>query len=186
MRVRLIYSRRDGACFVPHTALPQVFSRSAARAGLRLMMTQGFSPRPKFSFGPELPAGVVALNEPADIFLQDTTPDNLPERLNSSLPEGFRVSGATFPPEDAPSLGKSCIAAEYLIRHTQSLSLTDYITSFYGASLLEMGDVDGWLRVVTSEPSKNPIGAFVRNLREKSIITGWHQLNIVRLRVILS
>ncbi|MBQ6664010.1 MAG: DUF2344 domain-containing protein, partial [Synergistaceae bacterium] len=57
VRVRLIYSKRGGACFVPHIALAQMFSRSASRAGLSLTMTQGFSPRAKISFGPELPAG---------------------------------------------------------------------------------------------------------------------------------
>ena len=56
MRARLIYSKRGGACFVPHIALAQIFSRSALRSGLKLIMTQGFSPRTKISFASELPA----------------------------------------------------------------------------------------------------------------------------------
>ena len=81
-RARLIYSKRGGACFVPHIALAQLFSRSASRAGLRLAMTQGFSPRAKISFGPELPAGVVALNEPADMFFEDA-PQNIIPLMNA-------------------------------------------------------------------------------------------------------
>ena len=75
MRARLIYSKRGGACFVPHIALAQIFSRSALRSGLRLIMTQGFSPRAKISFAPELPAGVVALNEPVDMYFDDVHDD---------------------------------------------------------------------------------------------------------------
>ena len=71
MRIRLVYEKRGGACFVPHVSLAQVFIRSAFRINLNFEMTQGFSPRPKMSFGPELPAGVVALDEPVDIYLQD-------------------------------------------------------------------------------------------------------------------
>ena len=91
MRARLIYSKRGGACFVPHIALAQIFSRSASRLGLTLIMTQGFSPRAKISFAPELPAGVVALNEPVDMYFDDVH-DDIAVMMNSSLPEGFHVS----------------------------------------------------------------------------------------------
>ena len=97
MRVRFIYSKRNGACFVPHIALAQMFSRSASRAGLKLTMTQGFSPRAKISFAPELPAGVVALNEPVDMFFEfdkfnKSIPENIVDLMNDSLPEGFNIS----------------------------------------------------------------------------------------------
>ncbi|MBQ6737044.1 MAG: DUF2344 domain-containing protein, partial [Synergistaceae bacterium] len=120
MRVRFIYSKRNGACFVPHIALAQMFSRSASRAGLKLTMTQGFSPRAKISFAPELPAGVVALNEPVDMFFEfdKNAPKNLIDLMNDSLPEGFNISRVIFPPDDSPSLGKVCKAAEYLLRNS--------------------------------------------------------------------
>ncbi|MBQ3626085.1 MAG: DUF2344 domain-containing protein, partial [Synergistaceae bacterium] len=47
VRVRIIYEKRGGACFVPHVSLAQVFIRSAFRINLNFEMTQGFSPRPK-------------------------------------------------------------------------------------------------------------------------------------------
>ena len=136
MRVRLIYAKRGGACFVPHIALAQIFARSALRAGFRPEMTQGFSPRARLSFAPELPAGVVALNEPVDMYFADTNSGvvntnavtdgaNLPvnsyaiiDAMNAAFPEGFRISRVLFPAEDSPSLGKSCKHAEYLIRNT--------------------------------------------------------------------
>ena len=129
MRVRFIYSKRNGACFVPHIALAQMFSRSASRAGLKLTMTQGFSPRAKISFAPELPAGVVALNEPVDMFFEfdkfnKSIPENIVDLMNDSLPEGFNISRVIFPPDDSPSLGKVCKAAEYLIRVTPLSNLS--------------------------------------------------------------
>ena len=143
MRVRLIYAKRHGACFVPHIALAQIFSRSATRAGFRLVMTQGFSPRPKLSFGPELPAGVVALNEPVDMYFADDPCDIVP-RLNTALPEGFSVSEAAVVAEDAPSLGKSCRHAEYLMRTASRGSV----------SSPKLGEV-GW--GCTPLPPKSPL-----------------------------
>lgn len=89
MRARFIYSKRGGACFVPHIALAQLFSRAAVRAGLKLAMTQGFSPRAKISFGPELPAGVVALNEPVDMYFVDDSLQGTrnPERARENSQE---------------------------------------------------------------------------------------------------
>ena len=139
MRTRLIYSKRGGACFVPHIALAQMFSRSASRAGLTLIMTQGFSPRAKLSFGPELPAGVVALNEPVDMYFENV-PENFVS-MNNSLPEGFNISRVIFPEEDSPSLGKFCKHAEYLLRNFNGLNLSDYAKNFYNDSILKMNDI---------------------------------------------
>ena len=182
VRVRLIYSKRGGACFVPHIALAQMFSRSASRAGLSLTMTQGFSPRAKISFGPELPAGVVALNEPVDMYFQ-SVPDNITSLMNDALPEGFTVSRALFPPEDSPNLGKMCKSAEYLIRHTSGLSLNEHARNFWGNSVISSENIDGWLRIIISEPAQNPIGGLIRHLKEDGIIAGWHEINAVRVAV---
>ena len=182
VRVRLIYSKRGGACFVPHIALAQMFSRSASRAGLFLTMTQGFSPRAKISFGPELPAGVVALNEPVDMYFQ-SVPDNITELMNDALPEGFTVSRALFPPEDSPNLGKMCKSAEYLIRHTNGLSLDEQARNFWGDAVIVSEIIEGWLRIIVSEPAQNPIGGLIRRLKENGIIAGWHEINAVRVAV---
>ena len=180
MRVRLIYSKRGGACFVPHIALAQVFSRSATRAGFTLTMTQGFSPRAKITFGPELPAGVVALAEPVDMFMTDA-PENITERMNSSLPEGFTVSRVMFPPDDAPNLGKSCKAAEYFIRTAQNIH--EHAQTFYGDYVVKSEYAGEWMRLILSDPAQNPIGGLVKYLVRENIIAGWHEVNIVRAAI---
>lgn len=180
VRARLIYSKRGGACFVPHIALAQIFSRSALRAGFRLIMTQGFSPRAKISFGPELPAGVVALNEPVDMYFAENYP-NIITRMNASLPEGFTVSRVLFPEENSPNLGKYCRHAEYFLRST--LPLHDLAKNFYGEAVFMCEDKNEWLRLILTEPSQNPIGAIARHLIHENIIKGWHEINIVRASV---
>ncbi len=182
MRTRLIYSKRGGACFVPHIALAQMFSRSASRAGLTLIMTQGFSPRAKLSFGPELPAGVVALNEPLDMYFE-SVPENFVTLMNNSLPEGFNISRVIFPEEDSPSLGKLCKHAKYLLRNVNGLNLSEHAKNFYRDSIVKLDHVDEWLRLIINAPAQNPIGGFVKFMTAENIIAGWQDMNIVRVSV---
>ena len=167
---------------MPHIALAQIFARSAVRAGFSLMMTQGFSPRAKLSFGPELPAGVVALKEPADMYFSQA-PENVITAMNSALPEGFMISEAITVPDDAPSLGKSCKHAEYLLRSTNGSSLEDLAGEFFGEAVVLNERQDDWLRVIISDPAQNPIGGFVKSLVNKNVIAGWHEINIVRVSI---
>ena len=182
IRTRLVYSKRGGACFVPHIALAQMFSRSASRAGLAMAMTEGFSPRAKISFAPELPAGVVALNEPVDMFFENV-PENIVSIMNDSLPEGFRISRAVYPPDNSPNLGKVCKSAEYLLRRTDGQSLMEDALNFWNDSVIASENLEDWFRVIIADPAQNPIGGLVRHLVEKKIIAGWHEINVVRAAV---
>lgn len=183
LHARFIYSKRGGACFVPHVALAQIFSRSASRAGLRLTMTQGFSPRAKLSFGPELPAGVVALNEPVDMFFESCNSDALITFMNNSLPEGFNISRVIFPDENSPSLGKLCKYAEYLLRLENNINLIEHVHDFYGDYILHADYNNNWLKIVLRDPAQNGIGGLVRYMTGKNIITGWQNINIVRTSI---
>ena len=184
MRTRFIYSKRNSACFTPHIALAQMFSRTATRAGLKLIMTQGFSPRAKISFAPELPAGVVALNEPVDMFFEDCNKENILPVMNAAIPEGFFISRVTFPAEDSPALGKICTHAEYLIRCLSGFNqLEDAAKNFFQKDLLSSSFLDNWLKILIKSPAQNPIGGFVRNLIQENFIAGWHEINIVRTKI---
>lgn len=207
-RVRLIYERRGGACFVPHVALISLFTRAALRAGLHLAVTQGFTPHPKMSFGPELPAGVVALGEPVDVWLE-ASPEELLCGADSidggiggtrfadwsdAMPEGFRIVGASFPQEDSPSLGKVCREALYWIRPLGAMScsqLADSARAFYGEHVLaadagvraEDDAQDEWLQLLLSAPAQNGMGGWVKSMIADGSLSGWHELNIVRAAI---
>ena len=164
---------------MPHVALSQVFSRTASRAGLKLIMTQGFSPRAKISFSPELPAGVVALAEVCEMFF-DGGSENLMQRMNENLPEGFSISKVVEISEDSPSLGKFCTHAEYLVKIKKDLDASEY---FNNSAIIKSNFDDGWFHFVIKDPAQNPIGSFVKPMIKENIISGWQDVNIVRLAV---
>ncbi|MDR2180838.1 MAG: TIGR03936 family radical SAM-associated protein [Synergistaceae bacterium] len=200
VRARLIYEKRRGACFVPHVVLADLFSRAARRAGLRLCSTEGFSPHPKMSFGPELPAGVIALCEAVDIWLQEIpgevpgekntldTGERLVSMLNEQMPEGFHVKKCLFPTDG--TLGKECRAAHYRIWPRNSC-LTEKLAarakSYFGGDtlLVETGadekEALPWISLVLADPAKNGLGGWVKTLVSEGLAAGWQDLCLARI-----
>jgi radical SAM-linked protein len=181
--------------------LADLFSRAARRAGLRLSSTEGFSPHAKMSFGPELPAGVVALCEAVDIWLSEVPGGEEPEEtrlvsmLNEQMPEGFRVKKCIFPAQEAPALGKECRAAHYRVWPRNPLAtekLAARAKSYFGedALLVEMEtgadekEADGkglpWISLVLENPAKNGIGGWVKTLISEGLAAGWQDLCLAR------
>ena len=75
---------------------------------LPLAFTEGFSPRPKVSFGLALSVGHESDAEYLDVELTvPVDPDSLPERLSAALPEGIDVTGAVRLTDRAPALQES-------------------------------------------------------------------------------
>ena len=184
IRIRIIYSKRNYACFVPHVALSAVFSRAALRAGLNLTMTQGFSPRAKISFCPELPAGVIGLNEIVEMFFNDLPKNlNLIDSLNRFLPNGFKVHEIFCIDENSPSLGKFCTSAMYYIK--SGINLMNNFQEFYNNAVLEIknNNDNEYFKAVLEAPSQNGIGIWVKNLISNKIIDGWQNINIVRAKI---
>ena len=190
-RVRLFYEKRGGACFVPHVALATLFARSARRAGIELRSTDGFSPHAKMSFGPELPAGVVALSEPVDVWIREKIEaEDLVTRWSAQMPEGFRITGSLFPAEDAPALGKVCKAAHYWIWSRDWSAMPELLSrlkSHYGEDVLQAElancEQDGRERIsfLVAGPARNGIGGWVKALVAEGIVAGWQDLCIVRV-----
>ena len=143
-------------------------------------MTQGFSPRAKISFAPELPAGVVALAEAVEMFFNDEC-ENLVQRLNENLPEGFNISRAIITPEDAPSLGKFCTHAEYLVRSTKDFNIAERFNN--NPAIIKSEFDNDWFHFIIKEPAQNPIGSFVKPMIKENLISGWQDINIVRLAI---
>jgi hypothetical protein len=190
-RIRLIYEKRGGACFVPHVALATVFARAARRAGIELSSTDGFSPHSKMSFGPELPAGVVALHEPVDLWVKADVEKGMEcekasewmSLLNAQMPEGFRVKRLIFLPEGAGVLGKDCKAAHYWIRARNEppvSELLDHLKNHFGEDVLFADILNANISVVLGNPAQNGIGGWVKALTAMEKISGWQDLCIVR------
>jgi radical SAM-linked protein len=97
MRVRLRFSKLGKVRWTSHRDVARMWERAFRRVDLRLAYTEGFSPRPKVSFGLALPTGGESVAEYLDIELADgEQPDvaALPGRLSPALPVGIDVLAA--------------------------------------------------------------------------------------------
>lgn len=100
MRVRLRWTKHGKIRFCGHRDSARIWERSVRRADLPVAYTQGFSPRPRISFGLALATGQESVAEYLDVDLRlppdevlDLAP-GLPERLSATLPDGMDVTAA--------------------------------------------------------------------------------------------
>ena len=112
--VRLRFSKQGKVRFISHRDVARAFERAFRIEALPLAFTQGFSPRPKVSFGLALSVGHESDAEFLDLELREPTdPAALVAPLTAALPEGMAVTGASALVERAPSLQEAVTAVEY-------------------------------------------------------------------------
>lgn len=91
-RVRLRYTKLGKVRFTSHRDAARLWERALRKTGLPVASTQGFTPRPKISFGLALPTGGESLAEYLDVELTDAVDiDALATQLAAALPDGFDV-----------------------------------------------------------------------------------------------
>src|SRR3954452_8460602 len=96
----------------------RMWERAFRRISLPLAYTQGFSPRPKVSFGLALSTGHESVAEYLDIELaagSSTDVDALPALLAPALPVGIDVLAAATIDERAGSLQEEVTSCDWLI-----------------------------------------------------------------------
>lgn len=118
MRVRLRFAKRGKVRFTSHRDTARIWERALRRAGLPVAYSEGFSPRPKVSFGLALSTGHESLGEYLDV---DLAPElgtaidveGLSARLDPALPVGFTVQGATVVGPGTPSLQEAVTSCQW-------------------------------------------------------------------------
>jgi radical SAM-linked protein len=101
VKERVRFSKLGKVRFLSHRDLARVWERGLRRAGVRVAYSEGFSPRPRLSFGLALSTGYESLGEYLDIDLHpeaDIDPADLPAVITPSLPAGI-VAQAAVPLE---------------------------------------------------------------------------------------
>jgi radical SAM-linked protein len=103
MRQRVRFAKQGKVRFLSHRDVARVWERALRRAGVRAAYSEGFSPRPRLSFGLALSTGYESLGEYLDIDLaEDVDPADLPAIVTPSLPVGLHAQAAiTIPPGTA-------------------------------------------------------------------------------------
>ena len=115
--VRVRFTKLGKVRFVSHRDVARAFERAFRIEQLPLAFTQGFSPRPKVSFGLALGVGHESVAEYLDVELAKPVGlDALPRALSSALPEGIDVTGVGQLLERAPALQEAVTAVGYELR----------------------------------------------------------------------
>jgi radical SAM-linked protein len=114
MRIRITFVKQGALRYTGHLDLHKLWERAARRAELPLAYSQGFHPQPKMNMAAALPLGFSSRCEVMDMKLEHDIPlDDLPIRLNRTLPSGLQVVEVEQVDERAPALQTQVASAEY-------------------------------------------------------------------------
>jgi radical SAM family uncharacterized protein/radical SAM-linked protein len=129
---RLAYSRRESARYFGHLELVTIFSRAIRRAGIPVVFSKGFHPKPRMSFHNPLPVGMESEGEICYIILSENADcRDMITQLNSQLPTGVFVHDCRIlPPGQRPKFIIPEIAA-YRVTIEGSTFNPDIIEKFH-------------------------------------------------------
>jgi radical SAM-linked protein len=117
-KVRVRFSKAGKVRFLSHRDLARTWERALRRAGVRVAYTEGFSPRPKVSFGLALSTGYESRGEYLDLHLAEGTGidlDAFPGLLTPMLPPGLEVQAAVALEPGMDSLQAAVTSSQWLI-----------------------------------------------------------------------
>jgi radical SAM-linked protein len=114
--VRLQYTKLGKVRWISHRDVARALERAFRVAQLPLAFTEGFSPRPKVSFGLALSTGHESDAEYVDlVFAENFELDSLPELLTPALPAGIDVVGVVPLADRAPALQEAVTCVEWRV-----------------------------------------------------------------------
>ena len=120
MKMRVRFAKRGKVRFLSHRDLARVWERALRRSGVRVAYSEGFSPRPRLSFGLALSTGYESLGEYLDIDLaDDLDPEELLAVVNRSLPVGMEAQAAIRIPPGTDSLQQAVASSSWEIEITE-------------------------------------------------------------------
>jgi radical SAM-linked protein len=114
--VRIAFTKRGKVRFISHRDVARAFERAFRIDALPISFTQGFSPRPKVSFGLALSVGHESEAEYLDVELAMPIPlPPLAARLSRALPDGIDVIAVEALADRAPALQEAVGVVEWEI-----------------------------------------------------------------------
>jgi radical SAM-linked protein len=121
-RVRIRFSKLGKVRFTSHRDTARIWERALRRVDAPVAYTEGFSPRPRLSFGLALSTGHESLGEYLDVDLHGDPGaldvDDLIARLDPALPVGFTAQGATVVAPGTPSLQEAVTSCTWRMEVT--------------------------------------------------------------------
>jgi radical SAM-linked protein len=118
-RVRIRFAKHGKVRFTSHRDVARIWERALRRAGVAVAYTEGFSPRPRLSFGLALSTGHESEAEYLDVVLRDeptpSTVDQLSALIAPVLPAGIDVQRAVTLGAGAASLQQAVTSCTWHI-----------------------------------------------------------------------
>jgi radical SAM-linked protein len=120
--VRFRFTKHGKVRWTSHRDVARMWERALRRAEVPVQRTEGFSPRPRISFGLALSTGHESLGEYLDVDVAAPATgegaveiDGLPARLSPALPVGIDVVAAVEVDPRAPSLQQDVTSCSWQI-----------------------------------------------------------------------
>ena len=157
-KIRLQYTKLGLSRFFSHLDVVRIFDRGARRAKISLVYSQGYTPRPKLSFGPPLGVGIASLAEYLDVEAEIGSMTDFQQKLNNALPAGMQILAQKTIFTKVPSL-------------SSSINRVVYETDLDGQQISEEW-IEEWLdrneinyeRTIKEETKTIDLRPYVRNL----------------------
>ncbi len=116
MRQRVRFVKHGKVRFLSHRDVARVWERALRRSGIRVAYSEGFSPRPRLSFGLALSTGYESRGEYLDVDLaEDLEPQELVALVDPSLPVGMAAQAAIRTPPGTDSLQQAVTSSSWSI-----------------------------------------------------------------------
>ncbi len=117
MRIRVEFAKTEPMRYTSHLDLYRAWERLLRRAGMQLVFSQGFNPRPKLQLAAPLALGITSRAEIIDFWLSDVPGDldQLKSRLHAAQPPGIEIQAVEAIDPAAPPLQKLVAAARYQV-----------------------------------------------------------------------
>lgn len=114
--IRIRFTKSGRIRFISHRDVARLFERALRKLQLPVAYTEGFSPRPKLSFGLALTVAHESEAEYLDVELNEA-PDleALPAELTAALPDGMAVEAVVLIEPGTPSLQQSVVCCDWMI-----------------------------------------------------------------------
>jgi radical SAM-linked protein len=114
-RLRLTFAKGEEIKYISHLDLMRLWERALRRAGVPLVYSKGFNPRPKISIAFPLAVGVTGQREMLDVTLErPLAPRDLASAVNRQLPKGIDLLEGEEVYTTLPPLQTQVQGAEYL------------------------------------------------------------------------
>ena len=109
--IRMRFARQGPVIYIGHLDMMRTFERVLRRAGLPIMHSQGYNPRPAMVFALPLGVGIATEDDYVDIsFNERMAPQEVLNSFNAFAPDGLKALDAFAVKEDGPGL-MSCVSA---------------------------------------------------------------------------